>query len=234
MNSPHHWLVSFSRWTNSMLLYQQDLGRSCPQGNRNVSNLLHKHWTLILIDVDHLLRDITKRTQRIISRDITAGLLCGKDRFWMSISLPKYVVRSERFNATGMYDRKIMHEKTKQYETTQKVVFHTQTRRKSRTASECTVRTDILSYNYVELPGNFGMWCCRRMRKICWTDHIRNEEVLLRVKEQRNILHEISKRKVNWIGHILRRNCLLQRVRLSHGFTAPRPLYTGPLCPTLE
>ena len=39
-----------------------------------------------------------------------------------------------------------------------------------------------------------------------------NEEVLLRVKEQRNILNEISKRKVNWIGHILRRNCFLQRV----------------------
>ena len=31
----------------------------------------------------------------------------------------------------------------------------------------------------------------------------------LRVKKQRNILHEISN---NWIGHILRRNCLLQRV----------------------
>jgi hypothetical protein len=35
---------------------------------------------------------------------------------------------------------------------------------------------------------------------------------LLRVKKQRNILHEISKQKVNWIGHILRRNCLLQQV----------------------
>jgi hypothetical protein len=32
----------------------------------------------------------------------------------------------------------------------------------------------------------------------------------LRVKGQRNILHEISKRKANWIGHILHRNCLLQ------------------------
>jgi hypothetical protein len=42
--------------------------------------------------------------------------------------------------------------------------------------------------------------------------NVRNKEVLLRVKEQRNILHEISKRKANWIGHILRRNCLLQRV----------------------
>ena len=41
---------------------------------------------------------------------------------------------------------------------------------------------------------------------------MRNEEVLFRVKEQRNILHEIRKRKANWIGHILRRNCLLQGV----------------------
>ena len=30
-------------------------------------------------------------------------------------------------------------------------------------------------------------------------------------KEQRNILHEISKWKANWIGHILRRNSLLQQ-----------------------
>ena len=50
------------------------------------------------------------------------------------------------------------------------------------------------------------------MERISWTDHVRNEEVLLRVKEQRNILHEIRKREANWIGHILRRNCLLQRV----------------------
>jgi hypothetical protein len=48
------------------------------------------------------------------------------------------------------------------------------------------------------------------MEKISRTDHVRNEEV--RVKEQRNILHEISKRKANWIGHILRRNCLLRQV----------------------
>ena len=45
-----------------------------------------------------------------------------------------------------------------------------------------------------------------------WTDHVRNEEVSLRVNEQRNILHEIRKLKTNWIGHILRRNCLLKQV----------------------
>jgi hypothetical protein len=56
------------------------------------------------------------------------------------------------------------------------------------------------------------MWCWRRIEKMICTDHVRNEEVLLRVKEQRNILHEISKRKANWISHILRRNCLLQQV----------------------
>jgi hypothetical protein len=50
------------------------------------------------------------------------------------------------------------------------------------------------------------------MENISWTDHLRNEEVLLRIKKQRNILHEISKRKDNWIGHILRRNCLYNRL----------------------
>jgi hypothetical protein len=50
------------------------------------------------------------------------------------------------------------------------------------------------------------------MEKISWTDHVRNEDVLLRVKEQRNMLHEIRKRKAIWIGHILSRNCILQRV----------------------
>ena len=48
--------------------------------------------------------------------------------------------------------------------------------------------------------------------EISWTDHVRNEEVLLRVNKQRNILHEIRKRKANWIGHILRRDFLLKQV----------------------
>jgi hypothetical protein len=60
--------------------------------------------------------------------------------------------------------------------------------------------------------GNFEMWCWRRMENISWTDRVRNEGVLHRVNEQRNILHEIRKRKADWIGHILRRNCLLKHV----------------------
>ena len=59
---------------------------------------------------------------------------------------------------------------------------------------------------------NSEIWCWGRMKKISWTDHVRNKDVLLRAKEQRNILHEIRKRKANWISHILRKNCLLQRL----------------------
>jgi hypothetical protein len=66
-------------------------------------------------------------------------------------------------------------------------------------------RIYFLSVNYI-------VWCWRRMEKISWTDHVRNKDVLLRVKEQKNIQHEIRKQKANWIGHILRRNRLLQRV----------------------
>jgi len=41
---------------------------------------------------------------------------------------------------------------------------------------------------------------------------VRNEKVLLRVNEQWNILHEIRKRKANWIGHSLRRKCRIKQV----------------------
>jgi hypothetical protein len=56
------------------------------------------------------------------------------------------------------------------------------------------------------------MWCWRRIEKVSCTDGVRNEEVLHRVKEKRNILHTIKRRKENWIRHILRRNGLLKHV----------------------
>jgi len=58
----------------------------------------------------------------------------------------------------------------------------------------------------------YNLFRVNKDEKISCTDYVRNEEALLRVKEQRNILHEIRKRKANWMGHILRRKCLLQRV----------------------
>jgi hypothetical protein len=50
------------------------------------------------------------------------------------------------------------------------------------------------------------------MYKISGADHARSEEVLRRIKEDRNILEIIKRRKANWIGHIVRRKCLLKHV----------------------
>jgi hypothetical protein len=57
----------------------------------------------------------------------------------------------------------------------------------------------------------FEVSCWRRMENIGWTERVRNK-VLLRVKEKRNILHTVKRRKVNSIGHILRGKCLLKHV----------------------
>jgi hypothetical protein len=66
-----------------------------------------------------------------------------------------------------------------------------------------------LDQKYLE---SFEMSSWRRMEKISWTDRVNNEAVLYRVKEKRNILHTIRRRKANWIGHILRRNYLLSNI----------------------
>ena len=49
---------------------------------------------------------------------------------------------------------------------------------------------------------SFKMWCWRRMEKIIWTGRVRSEEVLHRVKEERNILHTTKRRKATCSGHI--------------------------------
>ena len=43
---------------------------------------------------------------------------------------------------------------------------------------------------------------------------MRNEEALNRAEEERNTLHTMKRRKANCIGHILCRNCLLNRKRV--------------------
>jgi hypothetical protein len=50
------------------------------------------------------------------------------------------------------------------------------------------------------------------MEKISWTDRVRNEELLLRVREDRNVIQTIKRRKANWTGHMLRGNCFLKHV----------------------
>ena len=48
------------------------------------------------------------------------------------------------------------------------------------------------------------------MEKMNWADRVENYEALQSVKDERNILETIKRRKVNWIGHIWRRNSLLK------------------------
>jgi hypothetical protein len=48
--------------------------------------------------------------------------------------------------------------------------------------------------------------------EISWTDHVRNEEVIKRGKEERNILQTIQRRKAKLTGHILGRNCIIKQV----------------------
>jgi len=58
----------------------------------------------------------------------------------------------------------------------------------------------------------FEMWISRKMEKISWTAHVSNEEVLCLVQEQRSLLQVIKQRQANWIGHVLRHDCLLKTV----------------------
>ena len=58
----------------------------------------------------------------------------------------------------------------------------------------------------------FEMWCWERM-EINWTDRLKYG-ILLRTKNERNVLHTMRRRKPNWIDCILRRNCLMKHVVL--------------------
>ena len=61
--------------------------------------------------------------------------------------------------------------------------------------------------------------------KISWIDRVRTEEVLQKVRGERNIIFAGKRRKANWIVHILRRNCLLKHV--SDGKVERRIKVTG-------
>ena len=54
------------------------------------------------------------------------------------------------------------------------------------------------------------MWIWRRIKRVKWTDKIKNAVVLERAGEGRIMLELMKKRKINWLGYWLRRNCLLK------------------------
>ena len=58
-------------------------------------------------------------------------------------------------------------------------------------AQTCTLRK--VDHKYL---ASFEMWCWRRLEKINWTYHVRNEEVLQRVTEETNIVQTIKRRLI--------------------------------------
>jgi hypothetical protein len=50
------------------------------------------------------------------------------------------------------------------------------------------------------------------MEKIKWLEKVTNEQVLESIGEKRTLIHNIIRRKDNWIDYILRGNCLLHGV----------------------
>jgi len=56
------------------------------------------------------------------------------------------------------------------------------------------------------------MGCWRRIEIIRWNNHVEYEEVLHRIKEERNSLPTLKRRKDNWISHILHRKCLPKHI----------------------
>ena len=81
--------------------------------------------------------------------------------------------------------------------------------RRKPSGKESENYTRIIAMTFPQNSAGDEMWCWRRT-EIIWTDRVRNGEGLKRVKKDRNNLHTTKRRKANWIGHILLRNCLLK------------------------
>ena len=76
----------------------------------------------------------------------------------------------------------------------------------------CGAETGTLLKVDQKYLGSYEMWCWRRMGKTSWNDRVRNDEVLRTDKEEKNVLRQRERRKVNWIGHVLCRNCLIKHI----------------------
>jgi hypothetical protein len=64
--------------------------------------------------------------------------------------------------------------------------------------------------NRSAIPSKFRNMMLEKDEEDYLDDHVKYEGVLLKAKEERKILHTIKTKKANWVGHILRRNCLLK------------------------
>lgn len=50
----------------------------------------------------------------------------------------------------------------------------------------------------------FEMWIYRRILKISWTERVPNEEVLRKMNKEKEVLLTIKKRKLQYLGHVMR------------------------------
>lgn len=67
------------------------------------------------------------------------------------------------------------------------------------------VETWTLKASIINKIEAFEMWILRRMLRVSWVDHVRNEEVLQRAGlADRELFENIKKRKIGYLGHILR------------------------------
>src|SRR5437867_10164094 len=53
-------------------------------------------------------------------------------------------------------------------------------------------------------------WLWRGLEKISWRDKVHNDEVFVRVNEERCLIKTIRQRQKNWMGHVLRGDGLLR------------------------
>ena len=74
----------------------------------------------------------------------------------------------------------------------------------------CGAETWTLRRNEQKRLDTFEMSIWRRLERVKLTDKIKNAAVLERLGEGRIMLELIKKSKRNWLGHWLRRNCLLK------------------------
>ena len=58
----------------------------------------------------------------------------------------------------------------------------------------------------------FEMWCYRRMERISWTEHKTNDAVLIQVGETRKLLRSIQRKRLSYLGHVLRHDNLVHRI----------------------
>ena len=76
----------------------------------------------------------------------------------------------------------------------------------------------------------FEMWCYRRMMRVSWTERRTNQSILDEIQRSRELMKNIQKRQLGFLGHVLRREelenlSLTGRIDGQRGRGRPRVKY---------